>query len=66
MTIPYEEYQGSVHFSNSKGIRAECSDCHIPQDAIGYLITKVRASKDLYHEFVTNKLPDEERMRNIA
>ena len=30
MQAPYEEYQGSAHFMNQKGIRAECRDCHIP------------------------------------
>ncbi len=61
MEIPYEEYQGSIHFSNAKGIRAECSDCHIPQEPIDYVITKIRASKDIYHEFVTGKIDDEEK-----
>ncbi|EGU33788.1 NapC/NirT family cytochrome c [Vibrio scophthalmi] len=61
MQLPYEEYQGSVHFSNSRGIRAECADCHIPSDPIDYLITKVRATKDIYHEFVTGKIDDEDK-----
>lgn len=61
MDIPYKEYQGSVHFSNAKGIRAECSDCHIPSDPMDYLITKVRASKDIYHEFVTGKIDTPEK-----
>ncbi|MFA0087853.1 NapC/NirT family cytochrome c [Vibrio sp. 10N.261.51.F12] len=61
MQIPYEEYQGSVHFTNAKGIRAECSDCHIPSDPIDYVITKIRASKDIYHEFVTGKIDTEDK-----
>ena len=61
MQIPYEEYEGSIHFSNAKGIRAECSDCHIPSDPIDYVITKIRASKDIYHEFVTGKIDTEEK-----
>ncbi|WED27642.1 NapC/NirT family cytochrome c [Vibrio sp. DW001] len=61
MKIPYEEYQSSIHYSNPKGIRAECSDCHIPQDTVDYLITKIRASKDIYHEFVTGKIDTEEK-----
>ncbi len=61
MQIPYEEYQGSLHFSNAKGIRAECADCHIPKSPLDYVITKVRASKDIYHEFVTGKIDTEEK-----
>lgn len=61
MEKPLHEYQGSVHFSNSKGIRAECADCHIPHQPVDYLITKIRASKDIYHEFVTGKIDTEEK-----
>ncbi|WP_117233817.1 NapC/NirT family cytochrome c [Vibrio maerlii] len=61
MEIPYEEYEGSIHFSNAKGIRAECADCHIPNDPIDYVITKIRASKDIYHEFVTGKIDTEDK-----
>ncbi len=61
MKTPFEEYQGSVHFSNAKGIRAECADCHIPSDPVSYLVTKIRASKDVYHEFVTGKIDTPEK-----
>lgn len=62
MEQPLKEYQGSVHFSNSRGIRAECADCHIPtHNTIDYLWTKIRASKDIYHEFVTGKIDTEEK-----
>ncbi|MEZ9648525.1 NapC/NirT family cytochrome c [Vibrio sp. 10N.261.52.C2] len=61
MEAPHKEYQGSVHFSNAKGIRAECADCHIPTDPIDYVITKVRASKDIYHEFISGKIDTPEK-----
>lgn len=61
MEIPYKEYQGSVHFSNAKGIRAECSDCHIPKEPMDYMITKIRASKDIFHEFITGKIDTPEK-----
>ncbi|OEF30215.1 NapC/NirT family cytochrome c [Vibrio rumoiensis] len=62
MEKPFKEYQGSVHFSNDKGIRAECADCHIPtHSTFAYLWTKIRASKDIYHEFVTGKIDTEEK-----
>lgn len=61
MEKPLLEYQSSVHFSNQTGIRAECSDCHIPQEPLDYLITKIRASKDIYHEFVTGKIDTDEK-----
>lgn len=52
MQTPLAEYQGSVHFQNAKGIRAECADCHIPNDPASYLWTKIRAVKDIYHEAI--------------
>lgn len=61
MEQPYKEYQGSVHYSNEKGIRAECADCHLPPDTFDYLVAKVRASKDIYHEFVTGKIDTPEK-----
>ncbi|QIW15457.1 nitrate reductase [Pasteurellaceae bacterium RH1A] len=61
MSHPQAEWEGTVHFSNRKGIRAECADCHIPQDnAFHYVKTKVMALKDVWHTVVTNKLPDQE------
>ncbi|CAH0536907.1 NapC/NirT family cytochrome c [Vibrio marisflavi] len=61
METPFKEYQGSVHYSNAYGIRAECADCHIPSDPIGYVITKIRATKDIYHEFITGKIDTPEK-----
>ena len=28
----YEEYKTSVHYTNASGVRAVCSDCHVPKD----------------------------------
>lgn len=60
MSRPQAEWEGTVHFSNRKGIRAECSDCHVPQDGLHYVKAKVIALKDVWHTFVTDKLPDQE------
>lgn len=47
MSKPFEEYQGTVHFSNQKGIRAECADCHIPKSGMDYLFAKEGANKQV-------------------
>jgi len=31
MSYVYEEYRESVHFKNASGVRAICSDCHVPR-----------------------------------
>ncbi|WP_419722247.1 NapC/NirT family cytochrome c [Serratia fonticola] len=61
MQAPYEEYTGSVHFQNQKGIRAECADCHIPPSGLDYLLTKLVASKDIYHQFISKKIETPEQ-----
>ncbi|AAU37194.1 NapC/NirT family cytochrome c [[Mannheimia] succiniciproducens] len=57
MEYPAEEWKASGHFSNTKGIRAECADCHIPHDGIDYVKAKVIALKDVWFT-LTNKIPD--------
>ena len=54
------EYQGSVHFQNHAGIRAECADCHIPEQPLAWMATKLGASKDLLGE-LTGRLATEEQ-----
>lgn len=49
---PYAEYQKSIHYSNRTGIRAECKDCHVPQDFGPKLVAKVVAAKDVYHHLM--------------
>jgi trimethylamine-N-oxide reductase cytochrome c-type subunit TorC len=45
----YQEYKQSVHYSNASGVRAICSDCHVPHAWIPKLIRKVQATGELYH-----------------
>ena len=59
MTHPQAEWEGSVHFSNRKGIRAQCADCHVPQDGLHYVKAKMIALKDVWYT-ITGKLPDQE------
>ncbi len=51
----YAEYKESVHYNNPAGVRAICTDCHVPHEWGPYVIAKVRATKDLYYHF-TGKL----------
>ncbi len=45
----YEEYKKTAHYQNASGVRAVCSDCHVPRDWTAKLIRKVQATKELYH-----------------
>ncbi|WP_044469912.1 NapC/NirT family cytochrome c [Mannheimia massilioguelmaensis] len=59
MEQPHAEYEGTVHFANAKGIRAECSDCHVPHDGIAYVKAKIVALKDVWYT-MTGKLSDQD------
>lgn len=48
----YEEYKTSVHFKNASGVRAICSDCHVPHDWVPKMVRKVQASNELWHKFL--------------
>lgn len=47
MSYPQAEWEGSVHYSNRKGIRAECADCYVPHEGLDYVKAKVVALKDM-------------------
>jgi cytochrome c-type protein NapC len=44
----YQEYRQTIHFSNRTGVRAICSDCHVPKDWAHKLVRKIKASRELY------------------
>jgi len=47
-----EEWMESPHFSNISGVRANCSDCHVPHSMGPKLYAKLHAAKDVWHEIV--------------
>ncbi len=48
----YEEYTETVHYTNRTGVRAICTDCHVPKEWIYKVIRKIRATSELYHKVV--------------
>ena len=46
----YQEYKETVHFKNTSGVEASCSDCHVPKPWIYKVIRKIQASSELYHK----------------
>lgn len=47
-----EEYKKTPHYQNASGVRATCSDCHVPKQFVPKMIAKVMAAKDVYHEII--------------
>ena len=52
MDTVVEEYEASPHFKNRSGVLASCADCHIPHETIPKIITKVKATADVYHKLM--------------
>jgi len=49
----YQEYKKSAHFQNRSGVRATCSDCHVPKDdLLAKLSRKLFAANDVYHHIL--------------
>jgi cytochrome c-type protein NapC len=39
----YAEYKGSIHDRNRAGVRAICSDCHVPKEPVALIKRKMAA-----------------------
>jgi cytochrome c-type protein NapC len=48
----YTEYQTTSHYSNRTGVRATCSDCHVPKDWGHKIVRKVLASNEIFHKLL--------------
>jgi cytochrome c-type protein NapC len=46
----FREYQKTVHYTNRSGVRATCSDCHVPRPWIHKVVRKIQASNELFHK----------------
>ena len=44
----YKEYKETIHYSNRSGVRAICSDCHVPKDWVHKVIRKSQASFEVW------------------
>ncbi len=48
----FQEYKTTVHYNNRSGVRAICSDCHVPHPWIYKMKRKIEASAEIYHKIV--------------
>lgn len=44
----FEEIQPTIHFTNRSGVRAVCSDCHVPHNWTDKIARKMQASKEVW------------------
>jgi nitrate/TMAO reductase-like tetraheme cytochrome c subunit len=57
----FQEYQETIHYKNRSGVRAICSDCHVPKDWMHKFVRKIQASQELYSKFVTASVSTPEK-----
>lgn len=57
----YPEYEQSAHFSNQSGVRAVCSDCHVPKDWWGKVVRKTEATFNEIPSWITGKIDSPEK-----
>lgn len=48
----YQELQHTIHFSNRSGVRAKCSDCHVPHDWTDKIARKMQAAKEVFRKLL--------------
>ncbi len=48
----YQEYKKTIHYKNRVGIRAVCSDCHVPRDWTHKVVRKIQASNEIIHTII--------------
>ena len=56
----YQEYTPTIHYSNRTGVRAECSDCHVPDPWIHKMVRKIKASREVFY-WLTGKIDTKEK-----
>lgn len=44
----YPEYKKTIHYTNRTGVRAGCSDCHVPKDWTHKMVRKIQASGEVW------------------
>ena len=44
----YQEYKETIHYSNRTGVRAICSDCHVPKDWVHKMVRKSKAAFEIW------------------
>jgi cytochrome c-type protein NapC len=48
----YQEYKKTIHYSNRTGVRAICSDCHVPRDWTHKMVRKIQASGEVWSKLI--------------
>lgn len=56
----YQEYKETIHYSNRTGVRAVCSDCHVPKDWTHKMLRKAKAAFEVWGK-ITGSIDTKEK-----
>jgi len=56
----YAEYKGTIHDTNRSGVRAVCTDCHVPREPLPLIRAKMGATLELWGH-LTGKIDSKEK-----
>ncbi|CAK0744220.1 periplasmic nitrate reductase cytochrome c protein [Azospirillaceae bacterium] len=59
----YPEYQATKHYINATGIRAICTDCHVPRDWAHKVLRKIYVTNELVNHW-TGSISTKEKFEN--
>jgi cytochrome c-type protein NapC len=61
MSYNFKEYEGTIHDTNRTGVRAICTDCHVPHDPGPLVWAKIKASRDLFYTYIVPSIDTKEK-----
>ncbi|WP_296660363.1 NapC/NirT family cytochrome c [Paraburkholderia sp.] len=59
----YQEYKTTIHYSNRVGVRAICSNCHVPHEWGPKMIRKIQASQEVWAK-LTGKIDTRQKFES--
>ena len=56
-TNTFAELKSTIHYTNRSGVRAVCSDCHVPHNWTSKMARKMQASKEVWESCSARSTP---------
>jgi cytochrome c-type protein NapC len=67
MKYNHSEYKDSVHSFSRTGVRATCTDCHLPKEFVPKILHKIKATNDILHSMLgTIDTPEKFEERRVV
>jgi len=61
MSYNFAEYKGTIHDKNRTGVRAICTNCHVPHTPGPLVLAKIKASKDMFYTYIMPSIDTKEK-----